>query len=287
MRRKVAVILLIALCAMNLAACNQEEYYEYEYPEYWSDDTDSESVTENTASEETLTESVESESQSKMTAETTVETTVESQTAESETTESLTDQTTEIETHTETKTEIEISTENEPIHIDLDENNYCDICGELIEAETAYEYGALFDAFYDEQYDLSAKGHSDGSKMTEQSDTYIRGSYELTFLNYSYLYKNARDAKGNSALKLGTTSSVGSFELNIPEDISIVVIMIAKYKDRDSAVLINNVEHVLINNSNAGEYDRIIIDATRNKLISVSTTDKHKICMIRSIEFVK
>ncbi len=290
MKKIIAAILIIALCAMNLAACNQEEYYEYEYPEYWSEDTNAESVTENTTSDGPPTLSVESESRS----EASTETTPDLQPVETETDEAVTDQITETETRTETNTETEPNTDPAPQHIDYDENNYCDKCGELIESnesntefEETNEHGALFDKFYDKNYDIKATGHSNGSKMTDLCNSYTSGEYELVFQNYSNLYKNARDEKGNSALKVGTTSAVGSFELNIPEDILIVVIRVAKYKDKDSVVLINNVEHVLTKNSNDGEYDMIIIDATKNKTVSVSTTEEYKICMIRSIEFVK
>lgn len=298
MKKIIAAILIIALCTIILAACNKEEYYEYDYPDHWSEDTNAESLTENTTSEGPPTLPVESESRS----EASVETTLDLQPAETENYETVTDQITETETRTETNTEhnseanteTEPNTEPAPQHVDYDENNYCDKCGELIEStesntefEETNEHGALFDKFYDKNYDIKATGHSNGSKMTDSCNSYTSGEYELVFQNYSNLYKNARDEKGNSALKVGTTSAVGSFELNIPEDILIVVIRVAKYKDKDSVVLINNVEHVLTKNSNNGEYDMIIIDATKNKTVSVSTTEEYKICMIRSIEFVK
>ena len=196
------------------------------------------------------------------------------------------------------------SEETESPHVDtLDENGYCDICGVKIE-ESATETvkdseekeedsnaepssSALFNKFYDNNFDLSATSHSNGSKITEKSDTYTAGDYELRFLNYVNLYKNARDAKGNPALKVGNTTDVGSFEISVPNEISIVIFEIAKYKDHTSCVIINGREYTLTKNSNDGEYERIIVDATTSKSITFATSDEGKICMIRSIEFIK
>lgn len=189
-------------------------------------------------------------------------------------------------------------------HVDtLDENGYCDICGEKIEEiETdpennseekeedfneEYNSSILFNEFYDSNFDLTALSHSNGSKMTEKSDTYTQEEYELKFLNYKNVYKNARDAMGNPALKVGNTTDVGSFEINLPNEISIVVFEIAKYKDHTSTVFINGREYSLTKNSNDGEYERIIVDATKVKTITFTTADEGKICMVRAIEYIK
>lgn len=192
----------------------------------------------------------------------------------------------------------------EKIHVDtLDENGYCDICGEKIEeiesqssnedvdneeeSNTEETNSALFNKFYDSNFDLTLTTHSNGSKMTEKSDTYTAGIYELKFYNYTNVYKNARDAKGNPALKVGNTTYLGSFEFNVPSEIQIVILEIAKYKDHASSVLINGREYTLTKNSNDGEYDRIIIDCTSNKVVTFTTTNEGKTCMIRSIAFIK
>ena len=123
--------------------------------------------------------------------------------------------------------------------------------------------------------------------MTEKTDTYSCGGYELKFLNYVNVYKNARDAKGNSALKIGKGDAIGSFELRVPNDIEIVVINVAKYKNLDTVITVNNREHTLTKSSDNGEYDIIVIDVSTTKTIVFSTTDAGMRCMLRSIEFVK
>ena len=218
--------------------------------------------------------------------------------------ESISDNEIDNETDSDSATESEIesdSAETESVtaspHVDFDENDYCDKCGEKIDTdtendgadnvETPVASSALFDKFYDSSFDLTATNHSNGGKMTEKSDTYTNAGYELKFTNYTNVYKNARDAKGNPALKLGKTTEKGSFEVKIPDDITKVVLKIAKYKDHDSAVIINGKEYTLAKNSNDGEYDEIIVDTSETKMIIVSTTEACKICMIRSIEFIK
>ncbi len=155
------------------------------------------------------------------------------------------------------------------------------------ESSSAGSYvAAVFNNFTDSNYKQEFK-HSDGGKMNDNTDTYTFGGYTLKFENYEYIYKNARDATGRSALKIGTSKESAHFEFSVPSDISAVVIKAAKYKDNASRITINGVEYDLTKNSNDGEYDTITIDTSTNKTVVVSTSDSARRCMISSIEYIK
>lgn len=289
MQRIFIVIFIILILALAIASCAESsDEIEYTYPEFTfeTEDYNFESPTqseENSVSEtDSNTIEIISESDAEDTTDAPV---VDNKNPDSEAVES---QSSIIEDE---------ETETKSIHVDdRDENGYCDICGVKIENNTPSNNGtnassgstvALFNQFYDSGFDTTKSDHSDGGAMSEKSDTYTNNGYELKFLNYSNLYKNARDAKGNPTLKLGKKSAVGSFEISIPNGVSRVVLKIAKYKDQASAVIVNDTEYTLTKNSNDGEYDEIIVDTSKNKTIIVTTSATYKVCMIRSIEFIK
>ena len=289
MQRIIIGIFIILILALAIASCAEfSNEIEYTYPEFTLEieDNNSESPTqggENTVpeSDSHMLESI-SESDAEDTADAPV---VDNKNPDTETVES---QSTIIE---------EEETETKSIHVDVrDENGYCDNCGVKIEDNSSSNSSgnvssgstvALFNQFYDSGFDTTKSDHSDGGAMTEKSDTYTNNGYELKFLNYSNLYKNARDAKGNPALKLGKKSAIGSFEICVPDSVNRVVLKIAKYKDQASAVIVNGVEYTLTKNSNDGQYDEIIVDTSKCKTIVVSSSETYKVCMIRSIEFIK
>jgi len=316
MKRYYLTIFIILICMLALAACIQyEDKGEYTYPEFPLEEESPaiESNThavENSKTETNIVEDSESNSSDAVTEAHTIIVIEDTTYFESISTEgSLSIETEE----TELATEI-LETETTKHHTDaLDENGYCDICGEKIlddipnenestanteeaseeeaseevtELTTTAQY-ALFDKFYDSNFDINETKHSNGGKMTEKSDTYIANGYMLKFLNYANVYKNARDAKGNPALKVGKTDAVGAFEIQIPANISTVVFKVAKYKDHASSIIINGVQYVLTKNSDDGEYDVITVDTKENKIIKFTTADAYKVCMIRSIEFIK
>ncbi len=277
MKKLFAAIIVISLCMSLLAACaNDNDNYDriFIYPEYISEETNS-SETSSESPRNTDSEQNDSETESSI---------------ELSSTETNTEQTHDTEIYTET-----YETETALEHVDKDDNSYCDICGEILKSESVEDEvytmkgeKALFEKFYDNSFDLTAKEHSDGSKMTEDSNTFYSddGSI-LKFENYTNLYKNARDAKGNPVLKLGKSDALGSFEITIPQNVNIVILEIAKYKDQDSTVIINGREYTITKESDNGEYEEIIIDTATFKKITVSTIKEHTMCMIRSIEFIK
>ncbi len=126
--------------------------------------------------------------------------------------------------------------------------------------------------------------HADGSEKTSYSET--NNGYTLNITGGSKMYTGARDAAGNSCIKLGTSSADGLFTINVPDDVASVVIRAAKYKDNASVLSVNGETHSLTKSSDNGEYDEITIDTSTAKTVSVSTTTGGKRCMINTIEFI-
>jgi hypothetical protein len=63
--------------------------------------------------------------------------------------------------------------------------------------------------------------------------------YTLTLTNVSNFYAGARDAKGNSCIKLGASSKAGGFSFTVPADVTSVVICIGKYKTNTTKITVN------------------------------------------------
>ena len=126
--------------------------------------------------------------------------------------------------------------------------------------------------------------HSDGSSATGYSETV--GGYTLNITSGVKMYKGARDEKGNSAIKLGTSSAVGSFSFTVPDDINSVIIKVAQYKANATEVSVNGTSYTIRTSSNSGEYTEIIVDTTTNKTVTVATTSSGKRAMVDSITYV-
>ena len=137
-------------------------------------------------------------------------------------------------------------------------------------------------------FELGANGsasHADGSEKTSYTAT-VDG-YTLSLTGGSKMYTGARDAKGNSCIKLGTSSTVGKFTFIVPLDITSVIIKAAKYKSNTTKLSVNNTTYTLTKNSNDGNYDEIVVDTSTNKTVSVTTVSGGVRCMVNSIAFVK
>lgn len=126
--------------------------------------------------------------------------------------------------------------------------------------------------------------HSDGSGM-EASASYTDGNYTLNITDAVKVYKNARDAKGNSCIKLGSSSAIGEFKFTVASDVTQVIIYVAKYKNNASTVSINGTEYSISASSNDGNYTAITVDTLSNKTVSFATVASHYRCMINTIEF--
>jgi hypothetical protein len=134
---------------------------------------------------------------------------------------------------------------------------------------------------------LGANGsasHGDGSSKTSYSET-VSG-YTLNITGGTNMYTGARDAKGNSCLKMGASSKAGSFSFTVPDDVTSVVIMVAKYKTNTSKITVNGISYTLVNNSDNGAYDEIVVDTSTTKTITFKTVSGGYRCMVNSIIFI-
>ena len=127
--------------------------------------------------------------------------------------------------------------------------------------------------------------HNDGTDITS-SQSYTDGDYTLTLTGPNKLYGGARDAKGNSCLKLGSSKATGSFNFKVPDDVDEVIIYAAQYKANKSALTINGTKYTLTTASNNGEYTPLTIDTSKNKTVTVATVSGSTRCMINTIEFI-
>lgn len=144
-------------------------------------------------------------------------------------------------------------------------------------AEAArFEFGA---------YDASKTDESsqDGSSASSYTETV--GSYTLTLSSMVKVYKDSYDAKGNSCLKLGTSSASGSFSFTVPSDVTKVGILVAGYKAKTVGISINGGTAQTISTlSSNGEYTEVEVDTSTNKTVSFAT-GTNKRCKIDAIVF--
>lgn len=137
-------------------------------------------------------------------------------------------------------------------------------------------------------FEFGANGsasHADGSEITA-SKSYTEGAYTLTISSASKVYDGARDAKGNSCLKFGTSKVIGEMTFTVPENVTSVVIYAAKYKNNVSKVNVNGTDYTLAGASDNGVYDAITVDTTTTKTITFKTVASNYRCMINTIEFI-
>ena len=129
--------------------------------------------------------------------------------------------------------------------------------------------------------------HSDGSSKTSTSYTETNNGYTLNITNGTNLYTGARDAKGNSCIKLGASGKAGTFKFTVPSDVTEVIIYAAKYKSNTTKVTVNGTSYTLSNASNDGKYDEIVVDTSTTKTVTFTTVSGGYRCMVNSIKFVK
>ena len=136
-------------------------------------------------------------------------------------------------------------------------------------------------------FELGANGtasHSDGSDASTYSET-VNG-YTLSITGGTKMYTGALDAKGNSCIKLGTSSVVGSFMFTVPDDVTSVIIYVAKYKAKTSKVTINGTTNTLTKSSDNGEYDEITVDTSSTKTVTFTTVSGGVRTMVNTIKYV-
>ena len=169
----------------------------------------------------------------------------------------------------------------------------CTICGAADpdyvapEAPETPNYNTLATFEFGENGDAS---HSDGSEITasnaETVGTYSNNDYILTLENYSKVYANARDAQGNSCLKLGTSKAVATFSFTVADDVKQVVIKVAGYKANTAKINVNGVDYTVTSQSSNGDYTEIVVDTSVNKTVEFATVSGGVRAMINSIAFM-
>ena len=160
------------------------------------------------------------------------------------------------------------------------ESGECERCGLTIGGD-APVIGELA------RFDFGANGsaaHVDGNDLGT-SKSYTAGSQTLSLTGMSKVYGPAYDAKGNSCIKLGTSSKTGSFSFTVGENVTEVVIYVAQYKANTTKVNVNGVDYTITTASNNGEYTAITIDTSVTKTVTFNTVSGGVRCMIDSIVF--
>ena len=148
----------------------------------------------------------------------------------------------------------------------------CARCG-LAETSVVFEFGANGTA-----------SHNDGSDLGA-SKSYTQDGYTLALTAMSKVYGSARDAMGNSCIKLGTSSAIGSFTFTVPEGVNKVVINVAQYKANTTKISVNGKAYTITTASNKGDYTPIEVDTTANKTVVFKTVSGGARAMINSIEY--
>ncbi len=158
---------------------------------------------------------------------------------------------------------------------DYDESGVCSVCGEKD------SYGKRIRFEFGEN---GSATHSDGSETISYTETV--GNYTLSLTDGTKMYKNARDAKGNSCIKFGTGSAAGTCTFTVPDDITSVIICIAGYKANAAKITVNGISHTINSVSNNGEYEEIEVDTSSNKTVSFETVSGGYRAMVNTIIFV-
>ena len=128
--------------------------------------------------------------------------------------------------------------------------------------------------------------HNDGEAATDVLK-FNDGQYTLTLTELVQVYSNAFDAVGNSCLKIGSSSNIGSFTFAVPSNVATVIIHIAGYKDKTAKVSFNQGEIQVIESLSCdGEYTAIQIKVPQNHTITIATAIGGTRAMIDRIEFI-
>ena len=132
--------------------------------------------------------------------------------------------------------------------------------------------------------DNSTTSSDTDSSTAKTSYSETNNGYTLTLNNLSKVY-SSYDASGNSCLKLGTSSVVGSFNFTVPDDIDQVLLQVTGYKNTAASVTINGSTQTISTLSSASTYTNVTVDTSSSKTVSVSTTSSGYRCKINTIVF--
>ena len=128
--------------------------------------------------------------------------------------------------------------------------------------------------------------HADPSSKFSNGKSYTVNGYTLKFTSATNCYDGGRDAKGNSCMKMGTSSAAGSFTVTVPDNVTEVVIYVAQYKANTTKISVNGgAAQTITTASNNGAYTAIVIDTSVNKTFTFATVSGGVRCMIDTIVF--
>ena len=173
------------------------------------------------------------------------------------------------------------------------EHNYvdgtCDACGasKPVAGSTlaTFEFGDSTAENNPDPDTSTLNHHKDpNAKFGEDGKTYTDGTYNLIIESPTNVYDNGNDEKGNSCLKLGTSSAKGSFEFTVAKDVNKVIIKVAMYKAKPTTVSVNGIEQEITTSSNDGAYTSIEVDTSINKTVTFATITNR--AMIDAIIFI-
>ena len=159
---------------------------------------------------------------------------------------------------------------------DVCKNNQCAGHTTSVTGTVTFNFGANGDA-----------KHVDGNDLGTKT-IFTEGDSVLVLEGMSKVYGPAYDAKGNSCIKLGTSKVEGTFTFTVGENVTSVVVMVARYKNYDnSKITVNGGEEITLEtNSNDGQYYELVIDTTTTKTVTISTVAGNLRVMINSITLV-
>lgn len=135
-------------------------------------------------------------------------------------------------------------------------------------------------------FEFGANSSSSDTDSSSAMSTYTEtsGNYTLTLNNLSKVYTSC-DASGNSCLKLGTSSVVGSFNFNVPDAIDQIIILVTGYKSNKAVINVNGSTQTISTYSSNSEYTNVTVDTSNSKTVSFATTSSGYRCKINTIVF--
>jgi hypothetical protein len=163
-------------------------------------------------------------------------------------------------------------------HEDTTGDSLCEYCGEEVLEETIVTLA---------EFTFGANGnvsHVDGADLGK-TKAYTADGYTLNLNSMSKVFAPSYDAKGNSCIKLGSSSVIGSLKFTVADNVTEVIIYVAQYKADATKIAVNGISYTISTASNNGAYTEIKIDTTTNKTISFSTVYGGVRCMINSIVY--
>ena len=132
--------------------------------------------------------------------------------------------------------------------------------------------------------DKTVTDHTDGSTAKATYSETVDG-YTLSITGGTGAYPGSYDQTGNACIKLGTKSAAGGFTFTVPNDVTKVIIYVAKYKANTSKITVNGTSYTLSGSSNDGEYDAITVDTTATKTVTLTTVSGGYRAMVNTIVF--